>query len=158
MAAEEKFLILQEVVERGTDVEKHVAHNAFIGLQQNENFDVLHPHRVAAMAQTEDERVVALLHDEVEDGFDTIDSLFETLDITPEQAEAILLLTRTEGVSYNSYILNLVRSGNVLAMTVKMYDLFDHIQPCRVRNISGSHVNRYLKAIKKITKALYNEK
>lgn len=155
MLVEEKFLILQEIVERGTAVEKHVAHNAFQGIQKDEKFDVLHPHRVASMAQNEDERIVALLHDEIEDGFDTIDSLFDCLDITPEQAEAILLLTRTEGVSYERYILNLVRSGNVLAMTVKMYDLFDHIQPCRIKNISGSHLSRYLKAIKKISKALY---
>jgi hypothetical protein len=116
-----------------------------------------HPWRVADMAQTRDEYIVALLHDLIEDGLATWASLGSPrLGLTLTQFTAIRLLTRVDPQleSYEAYIERICQSGDALAMTVKLYDLWDHLHPMNRAGYTRKRINRYTNAIEQITKSL----
>lgn len=124
---------------------------------------VLHPLRVADGAQTEDQYVVALLHDAIEDNIACMpDILVQPYwPITDHQRDAIFLLTRYVGedgkeiLSYNDYIDNIIASGNRLAMEVKVLDLLDNLNPYRFFNPkSPTHRDRYIRSLAKMSAAL----
>jgi (p)ppGpp synthase/HD superfamily hydrolase len=116
-----------------------------------------HPWRVAHMAQTRDEYIVALLHDVIEDGQATWASLGSpSLGLSVAQVHAINLLTRCDPQmeSYEAYIDRICQSGDALAMTVKLYDLWDHLHPMNRAGYTRKRINRYTNAIEQITKAM----
>jgi (p)ppGpp synthase/HD superfamily hydrolase len=85
-----------------------------------------HVLRVMRSVQGDDARVVALLHDILEDTrTDTHD--LRSAGCTEKQIEALLLLTRThvKGETYQGYIRRL--SVNPLAVQVKLADLRDNL-------------------------------
>ena len=116
-----------------------------------------HPLAVMNMMTTEEEKIVAVLHDVFEDNkdlyinFDSIDSTIVYNDneyfIPIDLAEALNRLTKPKGISYNAYIENIwswtILSGNTLAAKVKLADI--------IHNLSGSpsdHARqKYMKAI-----------
>lgn len=81
---------------------------------------ILHPLFVMNRMETEDEKVVAVLHDVAEDTRVTENYLKE-LGISDLQLEAVRLLTHIKGVPYMDYIFDL--SKNQIARKVKMADL-----------------------------------
>ena len=118
-----------------------------------------HPFRVASYAEDDDEVIVALAHDLIEDGYSTVEELYD-LRLTPTQRDAVQFLTRDKRVPYEHYIGRIVMEiedghpAAVLAASVKLYDLFDHLFPNRVGNISVEKVKRYAQAIERIASAL----
>ena len=119
----------------------------------------LHMRRVADMAQTHSETVVALCHDVVEDGHATSRMLHQW-GLSRDEIQAVSLLTRTGKtyVDYIRHIINNAQSGSPagqLAVRVKLYDLFDHIHPDRINGIDFSHVCRYTSAIDLIAQELW---
>ena len=80
---------------------------------------VNHPLHLAEQMETEDETVVALLHDVMEDCGKTSDDL-RALGISEQAAEALELLTHPEGVPYLDYVRAL--KNNPLATKVKLAD------------------------------------
>jgi len=114
---------------------------------------VEHLDRVAAMARTEDERLTALLHDLVEDHLATWGEVEDLLGI---QAAVLLpalkLLTRV-AEPYADYIETIASSGNELAMTVKSFDLLDHLAPAQWPTLRDDLRERYIPAIARITTA-----
>jgi hypothetical protein len=86
-----------------------------------------HPERVAA-AVPDDCKVVALLHDAVEDGHVSLGAAGWAL--RPDEGEALLWLTRTDSGPYASYIDMIAvtkgRAGRI-ARTVKIADLRDNL-------------------------------
>jgi hypothetical protein len=117
--------------------------------------DTDHPWRVAEMTNTFEERVVALLHDEVEDGLATWEQIEDLLDVPhgsrdDEMLEALRLLTRNPKYqSYQQYVDAISESGNQLAINVKIYDIMDHLDPVR-RDTLGKKAPRYIKALKSL--------
>lgn len=92
-------------------------------------YDFDHARRVAARVIGYDAKLVAMLHDAVEDGVITEDELAETVG-DAGIFKAILLLTRTHGVTYMDYIRQIyVADGYVgyLARAVKIADLTENL-------------------------------
>ena len=81
---------------------------------------VFHPFIVASSMETEDETIVALLHDVIEDTDTTIEDLSK-LGFSNDVIKAIDTLTHKEGEEYSLYIKRI--SENPLATKVKIADL-----------------------------------
>ncbi len=91
----------------------------------------LHPHTVAGMVSGEDEKIVAYLHDVVEDTNMTITDLRRE-HFSEEVLEAINMLTKLPNQDYDDYIKAI--SKNPLAKAVKMADLKHNSDLSRIPN------------------------
>lgn len=90
---------------------------------------ILHPLRLMLAASSDDERVVALLHDVVEDSDWTLDDL-RARGLTPVQADALDAVTRRNDEDYDAFIR---RAGaNPLGRAVKILDLRDNSDLSRI--------------------------
>lgn len=89
---------------------------------------ILHPLAVSGMVETEQEKVVALLHDVVEDSDITLLDLRE-MGFDDGVVEAVRLLTK-DGTSYDEY-LNRIKH-NLLARAVKIADLKHNMDLTRI--------------------------
>lgn len=124
--------------------------------------DDLHPVRVATMCTTDEEQEVALFHDAVEDGLCTYEDVMQA-GLTTEQCLALELLDKA-GRDYESYIDSIVHSleqGHTyakIAATVKVYDLYDHLDPVRIKNISFLKAKTYCVALADLLVALQDTK
>lgn len=114
-----------------------------------------HPTRLAALAQSDDEIAVALLHDVIEDELAPRDAVVNVLGSEDDpRFQAVLTLSRDKvNESYERYVQRVIDSGNPLAIAVKMYDLFDHIMPGRLLNIGPSHAKTYTDALQQMALA-----
>lgn len=105
-----------------------------------------HPIAVADMMDTDEEKIVAYLHDVIEDTDWTWVTLLGKVPLPCIQA--IVSLTRNKGVQYQEYINNI--ANNPLARKVKIADMF--------HNMSGNPTDKqkakYLKALPILLKAL----
>jgi (p)ppGpp synthase/HD superfamily hydrolase len=89
----------------------------------------LHPIRLSMSLQSEEQKIVALLHDVVEDTDWTFDDLVGE-GFSENVIEALRLLTHTDGSPYPDYIERL--STNTLAKAVKKADLIDNMDLKRI--------------------------
>lgn len=104
-----------------------------------------HPMRVAMRCATDDEKIVALLHDTIED-----------TDVTPEYLlaegfpqyiiDGILAVTKREGESYEDFVAR--ASKNPLGRAVKLHDLEDNLDIFRLDTLSPDMTARYNKYLK----------
>lgn len=105
----------------------------------------LHPERVAARCETVDEKIVALLHDTIED-----------TDVTPEYllgrgfpddiVEAVLSVTKREAESYEDFVARAKQNG--IGRKVKIHDLEDNMDLTRLSVLSDSMIKRFHKYLK----------
>lgn len=105
----------------------------------------LHPERVAARCTTDAERIVALLHDTIED-----------TDVTPEYLlgrgfpqyiiDAILSVTKRDGETYEDFVAR--AKQNPTGHMVKIHDLEDNMDIRRLDEISDESVTRLRKYLK----------
>ncbi|TWT92072.1 HD domain-containing protein [Stieleria varia] len=84
---------------------------------------VLHPLRLMFSVESDNERIVAVLHDVVEDTSVSMDQL-KSEGFTDEILAALALLTHDDGSSYEDYI-DRIRP-NPIARAVKLADLRDN--------------------------------
>lgn len=103
---------------------------------------LLHPIIVATEMLTDDEIIVALLHDVIEDSDYTIEDL-EGAGFSAPVIEAVQLLTHKQGVSYDEYIEGI--SKNKLATKVKMADLTHNADLSRLPAVTEQDLNRQKK-------------
>jgi len=92
--------------------------------------------QVTARGASEALKAVAWLHDVIEDSTWTHHQLVARVGISEPVADAVDLLSRKEGETYSEYIDRVARSGNPLALPVKLADLQDHLwsnYPMRLR-------------------------
>ena len=108
---------------------------------------ILHPIRVMMDMDTEEEQIVAILHDVIEDTKaiyrDLLDCGFQTNVIA-----AIEAMTKVEGETYEVYIQRV--KENKLARKVKLADIRDNLDVTILRSVSDRHkerINKYLNAI-----------
>ena len=101
---------------------------------------ILHPLRVMAGMQTDAERIVAVLHDVVEDTDVTLEDLRE-LGYDPEIVEAINHLSRREGETYEEFIQRI--KPNPLARRVKLGDLLDNMDIRRNATLDEKALERF---------------
>ena len=104
-----------------------------------------HPMRVAMRCSTDDEKIVALLHDTIED-----------TDVTPEYllsegfpqylVDAILSVTKKDGESYEDFVAR--AKENPIGRQVKIRDLEDNLDVMRLDEVSPSMATRFTKYLK----------
>ena len=103
---------------------------------------IYHPIHVAEQMDTENECIIALLHDVVED-----------TNVTFKQLEDILkLLTREENIEYDEYIKRI--KNNSIACKVKIADLTHNLDKTRLDFVTEVDVKRNEK-YKKALQILY---
>lgn len=90
---------------------------------------ILHPLRVMLAMKTDNERIVAVLHDVVEDTPVTCDELYWMHGFAPEIVLAVAALTRGKNEDYFDFIRRL--APNPIARAVKIADLRDNLDPSR---------------------------
>jgi (p)ppGpp synthase/HD superfamily hydrolase len=103
---------------------------------------ILHPLRLMLKMSTEVERIVAVLHDVVEDTSVTLDDLRRE-GFSDEVLEAVRLLTHEEGISYEDYVARL--KPHPLAKKIKLADLEDNSDIRRLSGIEDKDLERLRK-------------
>ena len=107
---------------------------------------IFHPIRVANKCFTDDERIVALLHDTIEDTDVTPDHLLSE-GFPRNIVEAILSVTRNDDECYDEFV---KRSRlNPVGRQVKLHDLEDNMDITRLNELTEKDIvrlNKYLKA------------
>jgi (p)ppGpp synthase/HD superfamily hydrolase len=89
----------------------------------------LHPIRLSMSLESEEQKIVALLHDVVEDTNWTFEDLVRE-GFSESVIEALRLLTHTDGSLYEDYVERL--ASNSLAKAVKKADLADNMDFKRI--------------------------
>lgn len=90
---------------------------------------ILHPLRVMAAMDTDEERIVAVLHDVVEDSDWSLDDL-RAEGLSARMVAALGALTKRPGEEYAAFIERVAR--NALARRVKIADLEDNLKLGRI--------------------------
>ncbi|HFD2033537.1 TPA: GTP pyrophosphokinase [Clostridium perfringens] len=102
---------------------------------------ILHPLRVMNNCSNIETKIVAVLHDVLEDTDTTKEDLLEFL---PEYiATAIVAITKVENEAYEDYLKRV--SNDYCATQVKLMDLKDNMNLDRLNKIEMKDMKRYLK-------------
>lgn len=115
-------------------------------LDKGGNPYILHPVRVMLRCNTLEEKIVAMLHDTLEDSDLTADDLVKE-GFPKEIVDAVVTLTRKTGENYLEHIQKV--SKNPLATTVKLSDLADNMDLNRLPGLTPKdfqRLERYLRA------------
>jgi (p)ppGpp synthase/HD superfamily hydrolase len=111
-----------------------------------------HPLRVMNQMKSEDEKIVAVLHDIVEDTNISLNDL-RNEGFSEEVVSAVECLTKQDGENYDSYIERI--SFNPLAVKIKLADLEDNRDLTRLPEVTDKDLERlekYDKALEKLTR------
>ena len=103
---------------------------------------ILHPLRVMMQMENEDEKIVAVLHDVVEDSSLTFDDL-KNQGFSNDIIDALKCLTKEKGEAYEDFIERV--SQNRLATKVKIADIKDNIDVTRLKTINEKDLERIQK-------------
>jgi (p)ppGpp synthase/HD superfamily hydrolase len=113
---------------------------------------ILHPIRVMGGVKTVKEKIIAILHDTVEDTEVTLNYLKEE-GFTEDIIDSIDALTRRKGETYKNFILRIKQ--NDMARRVKIVDLRDNADLFRLHTIEDDHIRlmkRYHEAMIELRK------
>lgn len=97
-----------------------------------------------------DARIVALLHDTLEDTNITADDLVHKFHIQEHIVNAVRILTHRHDATYFEYIDSICASQNKLAIAVKIADLSDNLRKCNGDTKFKSLESRYKTALSTI--------
>jgi (p)ppGpp synthase/HD superfamily hydrolase len=103
---------------------------------------ILHPLRIMLSVDTTEEKIVAVLHDVVEDTSFTIEDLVSE-GIPDICVQAIELLTHDKAIPYMNYIEQI--ATNPLSTKVKLADLRDNSDISRLKEITDTDKERLKK-------------
>ena len=107
---------------------------------------ILHPLRIMVRVHSTDQKILALLHDVVEDSAWTVEQLKQE-GFSSDILEAVQALTKNPGEDYMNYIGRTAVTD--LSRTVKMADLEDNMDLTRCPQLESEdleRMNRYLTA------------
>lgn len=119
---------------------------------------ILHPLYVMGCMETEEEKVVAILHDVLEDTELRVEDLEPLFDSSVIQG--ITILTHSPQEPYFMYINRILTSGNMTAIKVKLADLKHNCKLGRLPEVTDKDIKRvekYNKAIRLLWNALSSE-
>lgn len=94
---------------------------------------MIHLLSVSCFMENEFDKVVAILHDILEDTEVTREELLN-FGYPKEILETIEILTRKEKEEYSVYIERIISSNNLTALNVKLYDLKNNMDISRIKN------------------------
>lgn len=105
-----------------------------------------HPITVASMCSNENEKIVALLHDVIEDSELTLEEI-KSYGFDDEVVEALEVITKTKELVYQEYISKV--KNNAIARVVKIADMTHNSDLSRLGNINDdiARFKKYQKAI-----------
>lgn len=106
---------------------------------------ILHPLRVMFTCKSEVERIVAVLHDVVEDTDVSFDDL-RRLGFSEEVLTALECVTKREGEAYEQFVER--AAGNPIARVVKLADLQDNMDLRRLDAVEPKDIERFQKYVK----------
>jgi (p)ppGpp synthase/HD superfamily hydrolase len=116
---------------------------------------ILHPLRVMFRCQTDTQRIVAVLHDVVEDTGRTLDDLRQ-LGYSGEVLAALDCVTKREREPYDAFVER--AAANPVARVVKIADIEDNLDLRRLPGIVENDVARlarYVKAWRRLHEAAH---
>lgn len=129
MSYNEQFQIALELA-----VEKHKNQTDKAG-----NPYILHPLHVMENVNSKEGKIVAILHDIIEDTYITENYLLK-IGLSKRIVDAVVALTRSEDMDYQEYIKNL--SSNPLAKEVKLADLEHNMDLKRLPTLEEKDLER----------------
>ena len=100
---------------------------------------ILHPLHVMENVNSKEGKIVAILHDIIEDTYVTEDYLLK-IGLSKRIVDAVVALTRSEDIDYQEYIKNL--SSNPLAKEVKLADLEHNMDLKRLPTLEEKDLER----------------
>lgn len=103
---------------------------------------ILHPLRLMLRMETNEEMIVAVLHDVLEDS-DTTRADLERLGFAEAILEALVALTHRDGQSYEEYIAAIKQVP--LARRVKLADLEDNANILRLKDVTSASLEKLRK-------------
>ncbi|MGD2171372.1 MAG: GTP pyrophosphokinase [Gammaproteobacteria bacterium] len=113
---------------------------------------ILHPLRMMFSVSTDEEKIVAVLHDVVEDSVDWDFDQLEKEGFSNTVIDALKSVTKvTEDEDYDSFIER--ASGNPIGRRVKIADLKDNLDVNRIRELTERdmrRINKYKKALARL--------
>ncbi|MGI4789869.1 MAG: GTP pyrophosphokinase [Janthinobacterium lividum] len=118
---------------------------------------ILHPLRLMMKAEGYADKIVAVLHDTLEDTSLTAECLVDE-GFSAEIIKAIEAVTKREGEDYEAFIERIAL--NALAVRVKLLDLYDNIDVTRLPELGEWELERtakYHRAIKRLKQTLTAE-
>lgn len=105
---------------------------------------ILHLLYVFKHVSSEDEKIVALLHDTLEDkDVEAVDLL--DIGFSEKVVKDVVVLTRVRPIEYNDYIENIIKNGSVEALHVKLADLENNMDISRIKNPQVKDIERVKK-------------
>lgn len=113
---------------------------------------VFHPLRMMMAVNTRAEKIVAVLHDVVEDSEDWDIPRLRAEGFLPEDLKSIKAVTHKPGESYQDYILRVVEDP--VARVVKIADLRDNLDVTRIGELTDKdtlRLNKYKVALTFLT-------
>lgn len=111
-------------------------------LDKGGNDYINHPIRVSENCNSGDEKVVALLHDTIEDGDITADYLLMQ-GFPHDIVDAVLSVSRKRGEDYFDFIQRC--KANPIGRRVKIVDLKDNMDITRLKELTEKDINRLKK-------------
>lgn len=118
---------------------------------------IVHLVSVYRGVSTYEQKVIALLHDTIEDKNVTDNDLIE-IGFPRKIVEDVVILSREESMSYEEYINNLVCNASIDALCVKVSDLKNNIDLSRIKNPTKEDYdrveNKYKPALEKVLNRL----
>ena len=128
------------------DLALQIAIRAHKGQKDKSGRDyIMHPIRVSERCTSPKAKIVALLHDTVEDTAVTTDYLCEQ-GFPEEIIEGVLSVTKREGETYEDFVRR--ASQNPIGKEVKKADLEDNMDVRRLKEISDEDVERMRKYLR----------
>lgn len=131
-----------------------IASNAHFGQTDKAGMPyIFHPLRVMERCPGIEEKIVAILHDTIEDTETTANTLI-CEGFPTHIVEAVQCLTRLDNETYGDFIERV--SQNSLAVKVKIADLRDNLDLSRLNRITDSDISRidkYTKSLAYLTKS-----
>ena len=105
---------------------------------------VIHLLKVYSNVSDYKEKIVALLHDVIEDTDVTSEDLI-MIGIPKDIVETLCILTKNKGEDYRKYIDRIINSNNIIAMNVKIADLRHNMDLSRIKNPTSNDYERISK-------------
>lgn len=117
-----------------------IAKKAHFGQVDKAGVDYIqHPEAVASFVRTDEEKVVAYLHDVIEDTDITLEDLRD-YGFPEKVLTAIDILTKKKGQDYQDYLV--IVKNNELARVVKLADLRHNSDLTRLNQVTQKDLNR----------------
>lgn len=128
------------------DLALQIATKAHEGQKDKSGYEyIMHPIRVAERCKDTRAKIVALLHDTIEDTFVTTDYLREQ-GFPDEIIEGVLSVTKHQGESYDEFVRR--AAENHLGKEVKKADLEDNMDIRRLKELTDEDVGRLRKYLR----------